>query len=234
MYRVTFNSVFFGLLLVLTGAAWGQARGGAAPAPAPSTRPWILGSSSTKPILIPATQPQEKRPELSLQYDSNLGVLVVTLTNNSEQPIVVDHELIVPLYFTFFNERDLPIRAENVEGADPERGNVEQRFAKLDPGQSVKRMIDLNGSFPVWMSGTVSTVFNEEQREISFGREKFRKLMAGAKVKRVQAVYAVMPADRDAIPSYCEQPMEDLCAIPMQATLTLPDGVTTPATPRQP
>jgi hypothetical protein len=229
MYRFTFSGVLFGMILACAGAAFGQARGGAAPAP--STRPWILGSSTTQPILIPATQPQEKRPELSLQYDSNLGVLIVTLTNNSEKPIVVDHELIVPLYFTFFNERDLPIRVENAEGPDPERGNVEQRFAKLEPGQSVKRMIDLNGSFPVWMSGTVSTVFNDEQREISFGREKFRKLIAGAKVKRVQVVYAVMPADRDAIPSYCEQTMEDLCAIPMQATLTLPDGVTTPAKP---
>src|SRR4051794_12676659 len=93
----------------------------AAPATVPSTRPWSLGGRGAEPIIRPATAPS--RAELTLRYDTTLANLVITLTNRSREALVVDRELVIPLYFTFFNNREQPLRLDTPDGNDPQPGD---------------------------------------------------------------------------------------------------------------
>ena len=200
-----------------------------APATAPTTRNWLGTVTTREAIIIPSTQPRLDRPMLALSFDVASNALTVTLTNKSKEPIIVDSELIIPLYFTFFDDRDRPIRMETVEGTDPEAGDFAKRFVTVDPGKSIDRTIDLSLSFAVWVSGTVNTVFQEEQRTLPFGREKMRRLPASAKVKRVQVVYAALQPDREAILSYTNKSVDDwkLFVSPATADLRVTDAPAT-------
>lgn len=177
--------------------------------PAPTTRSWLAGVSTRPAIIVPATRPTDERPLFSLSYDPATTSLKVTFTNKGTTPVIVDGELVIPLYFTFFDDRDRPIRTEAAESKDPETGDLEKRFIKLEPGQSIDRSVDLSSSFPVWVSGVSNTVFNDEPRTIPFGRVKMRKLVAGAKVRRAQVAYAVLPTDREGIISYTNKSVEE-------------------------
>lgn len=180
-----------------------------APTIAPTTRSWLTGVSTRPAIIVPATKPTEERPVFSLSHDAATNTLRITFTNKGSLPVIVDSELIIPLYLTFFDDRDRPIRTEAAESKDPETGDLEKRFIKLEAGQSIDRWVDLSASFPVWVSGVSNTVFNEEERSIPFGRVKMRKLVAGAKVRRAQVAYAVMPPDREGIISYTNKSVEE-------------------------
>ena len=195
----------------------------AAPSTAPSTRPWSLGGRGAEPIIRPATAPS--RAELTLKYDTTLANLVITVTNRSREAIIVDRELVIPLYFTFFNNREQPVRLDTPDGNDPQPGDFAQRLVKVEPGQSIERTVDLSKPFATWMSGSVSTFINEERKMVPFGREKFRAVAPDGRVKRIQVVYAILPADLEAIPQYTGIAGEDLKLFigPLTAEISLPD-----------